>query len=882
MVTAAEKSTINDGVLPSWTRPWTLREGETVSDVALRYHLSVVALKKMNQFRTFSKPFEKLSAGDEIDVPFSENPSDTVPQGAQSSHATSGETAEVRQWLSGSMSSLAQATTGPHHSSVSNAAASQARSAAVSGSEQVVSDWLSQFGTARVQLGVNDHFSLNDSAADVLMPLYDNGHDMLFTQLGGRRHDDRTTLNGGVGVRLFRGKWMYGMNTFFDNDLTGHNRRVGVGAEAWTDYLKLSANGYFGLTGWHQSRDDEDYDERPADGLDVTANGWLPAYPQIGGKLKYEQYFGDAVGLLDKNTRQKNPKALTVGVSYTPVPLVTMGSDYRKSGGKDDLQLNAQFTWNFGQSLSEQIAPDGVAFAHSLAGNRTGLVERNNNIVLDYRKQEPIRLSLPAQAEGRALERIPLTVMVQAKYGLDHIIWQATGLESAGGKITGDGTQWFLQLPDYIPGQDNRYLVSATAWDTRGNHTPSQDLAVTVRGSGVDVAQTTVTATDGLRLASDDVQVPADGRSVAHFDLVLKDGNGRPVTGQASRIILPVTFKPLGGAGGMTTASRFSVTSVLDAATQAAFPKAYADDLIAGGVRARVLSEREPGVYMIEVAAGARAGRAQIIPHLDGKALPPLSLTFVVPVILTSGDIQVLRDGLPADGMSADVVQVAVKNSQGQPVSGTAVSFASAGLGVSVPSAPVMTNAQGVAAINVTSTRVGDFTVKVTANGVSQSVVVHFTATTALGSAGAVFGQPPAGIHIEADNRATGHLTFIVHGADGQPSVGQVVHFAVGGKNLPDSTTSTTGEVTVQLPPSQTPGDIDVIAGLDNKTTQTVKVHYMAGNHLLVKPQDVTLTLGAPSPAPVVVTPVNGGTVSYASSDATKVAVDTSTGALEI
>ncbi|MDZ5641863.1 hypothetical protein, partial [Enterobacter sp. A103] len=40
--------------------------------------------------------------------------------------------------------------------------------------------------------------------------------------------------------------------------------------------------------------------------------------------------------------------------------------------------------------------------------------------------------------------------------------------------------------------------------------------------------------------------------------------------------------------------------------------------------------------------------------------------------------------------------------------------------------------------------------------------------------------------------------------------------------------------------------------------------------------------LGAPSPAPVVVTPVNGGTVSYASSDATKVAVDTSTGALEI
>ncbi len=62
----------------------------------------------------------------------------------------------------------------------------------------------------------------------------------------------------------------------------------GVGAEVATDYLKFSANTYFGLTGWHQSRDFSSYDERPADGFDIRTEAYLPAYPQLGGKLMYE------------------------------------------------------------------------------------------------------------------------------------------------------------------------------------------------------------------------------------------------------------------------------------------------------------------------------------------------------------------------------------------------------------------------------------------------------------------------------------------------------------------------------------------------------------------------------------------------------------------
>ncbi|EPR3746023.1 inverse autotransporter beta domain-containing protein, partial [Escherichia coli] len=65
---------------------------------------------------------------------------------------------------------------------------------------------------------------------------------------------------------------------------------------------------------------DNDYEARPANGWDLRAEGWLPAWPQLGGKLVYEQYYGDEVALFGKDERQNDPHAITAGLSYTPVP----------------------------------------------------------------------------------------------------------------------------------------------------------------------------------------------------------------------------------------------------------------------------------------------------------------------------------------------------------------------------------------------------------------------------------------------------------------------------------------------------------------------------------------------------------------------------------
>ena len=128
---------------------------------------------------------------------------------------------------------------------------------------------------------------------------------------------------------------MAGVNTFIDHDLSRSHTRIGVGAEYWRDYLKLSANGYIRASGWKKSPDIEDYQERPANGWDIRAEGYLPAWPQLGASLMYEQYYGDEVGLFGKDKRQKDPHAISAEVTYTPVPLLTLSAG-RKQGKRNN------------------------------------------------------------------------------------------------------------------------------------------------------------------------------------------------------------------------------------------------------------------------------------------------------------------------------------------------------------------------------------------------------------------------------------------------------------------------------------------------------------------------------------------------------------------
>lgn len=318
------------------TVPYTLGALESAQSVAERFGISVAELRKLNQFRTFARGFDNVRRGDELDVPAQVSENNLTPPPGNSSGNLEQQIASTSQQI-GSL--LAEDMN-------SEQAANMARGWASSQASGAMTDWLSRFGTARITLGVDEDFSLKNSQFDFLHPWYETPDNLFFSQHTLHRTDERTQINNGLGWRHFTPTWMSGINFFFDHDLSRYHSRAGIGAEYWRDYLKLSSNGYLRLTNWRSAPElDNDYEARPANGWDVRAEGWLPAWPYLGGKLVYEQYYGDEVALFDKDDRQSNPHAITAGLNYTPFPLMTFSAEQRRGKqGENDTRFAVDFT----------------------------------------------------------------------------------------------------------------------------------------------------------------------------------------------------------------------------------------------------------------------------------------------------------------------------------------------------------------------------------------------------------------------------------------------------------------------------------------------------------------------------------------------------------
>ncbi len=411
----------------------------------------------------------------------------------------------------------------------SEQAANMARGWASSQASGAMTDWLSRFGTARITLGVDEDFSLKNSQFDFLHPRYETPDNLFFSQHTLHRTDERTQINNGLGWRHFTPTWMSGINFFFDHDLSRYHSRAGIGAEYWRDYLKLSSNGYLRLTNWRSAPElDNDYEARPANGWDVRAEGWLPTWPHLGGKLVYEQYYGDEVALFDKDDRQSNPHAITAGLNYTPFPLMTFSAEQRQGKqGENDTRFAVDFTWRPGSAMQKQLDPNEVAARRSLAGSRFDLVDRNNNIVLEYRKKELVRLTLTDPVTGKSGEVKSLVSSLQTKYALKGYNVEATALEAAGGKVVTTGKDILVTLPAYrftsTPETDNTWPIEVTAEDVKGNFSNREQSMVVVQAPMLSQKDSSVSLSTQT--------LSADSHSTATLTFIAHDAAGNPVIG---------------------------------------------------------------------------------------------------------------------------------------------------------------------------------------------------------------------------------------------------------------------------------------------------------------------------------------------------------------
>lgn len=492
---------------------------KSAQSVAERFGISVAELRKLNQFRTFARGFDNVRQGDELDVPAQVSENNLTPPPGNSSGNLEQQIASTSQQI-GSL--LAEDMN-------SEQAANMARGWASSQASGAMTDWLSRFGTARITLGVDEDFSLKNSQFDFLHPWYETPDNLFFSQHTLHRTDERTQINNGLGWRHFTPTWMSGINFFFDHDLSRYHSRAGIGAEYWRDYLKLSSNGYLRLTNWRSAPElDNDYEARPANGWDVRAEGWLPAWPHLGGKLVYEQYYGDEVALFDKDDRQSNPHAITAGLNYTPFPLMTFSAEQRQGKqGENDTRFAVDFTWQPGSAMQKQLDPNEVAARRSLAGSRYDLVDRNNNIVLEYRKKELVRLTLTDPVTGKSGEVKSLVSSLQTKYALKGYNVEATALEAAGGKVVTTGKDILVTLPAYrftsTPETDNTWPIEVTAEDVKGNLSNREQSMVVVQAPTLSQKDSSVSLSTQT--------LSADSHSTATLTFIAHDAAGNPVIG---------------------------------------------------------------------------------------------------------------------------------------------------------------------------------------------------------------------------------------------------------------------------------------------------------------------------------------------------------------
>ncbi|RWZ09875.1 inverse autotransporter beta domain-containing protein [Escherichia coli] len=548
-----------------------------------------------------------------------------------------------------------------------------------------VVDWLQQYGNARIKLNVDDSFSLKDSSFDFLYPWLDTQDYVLFSQTSLHRTDDRNQTNIGLGIRHFTpDNAMLGANVFYDYDLSRSHSRAGFGVEYWRDYFRLGVNTYFGLSDWKNSRDIDDYLERPANGWDFSAEGWLPAYPQLGASIQFEKYYGKNVGLFGSDNLQENPYAVTGGISYTPVPLIKFSAQHKQGQSNvHDTTFGVEFNYRPGVSLAEQLSSDNVAVMREVQNRRYDFVERNNNIVLEYKKKHALKISLPESVQGEGESIIPVTLTINnASGGIKSVQWNDSAFTAAGGKISGNGTSWQITLPAYKSEGVNSWNVGATVQDNRGNVSNYAVMNISVNNSGVSTADSSFTL-DG----DSSPTISADGQSTYPIVLSLKDSNGKALTGLADNIEMSVEFT----ADSNSARQRETVTAPSLGAVE----------------------EISAGVYRSVLAAGSQAGTVRVTAKVQGK-------TFTLNIKQTAAtepdsEVSAVLTAAPAEqvvGYNINL-QLAVKDSQGNAITGdNTLSFYALNQAEGVEFGTV-TEKDGVYSATVTSKRAGKITIGV-------------------------------------------------------------------------------------------------------------------------------------------------------------------------
>lgn len=356
---------------------------------------------------------------------------------------------------------------------------------AVSGevNEQIES-WLSPWGNASVDLLVDEEGKFNGSSGRWFIPWQDNNRYLSWSQLGLTQQTDGLVSNAGIGQRWVAGKWLLGYNTFYDNLLDENLQRAGLGAEAWGENLRLSANYYQPFASWRDSSDLQE--QRMARGYDVTAKAWLPYFHHLNTSVSFEQYFGDNVDLFRSGTGYHNPMAVNLGLDYTPVPLLTFSAAHKQGeSGVSQNNLGMKLNYRFGVPLKKQLSSDEVAATRSLRGSRYDPVDRTSLPVMEFRQRKTLSVYLATPPwDLTPGETVVLKLQVRSTHGVRQLHWQgdthALSLTSPANVNSDEGWSVIMPAWDASEGATNRWKLSVVVEDKDGQRVSSNEITLSL------------------------------------------------------------------------------------------------------------------------------------------------------------------------------------------------------------------------------------------------------------------------------------------------------------------------------------------------------------------------------------------------------------------
>ncbi|ALS68415.1 hypothetical protein AT395_25065 (plasmid) [Pandoraea apista] len=720
---------------------------------------------------------------------------------------------------------------------------------------------LNQFGSAKLSLGAGDGFK--NGSLDVLLPLRDTDSNLTFTQLGFRRSNAlsdsyRSTLNIGVGHRHFfnGGKWMIGGNAFFDHDISRDHLRGGLGLEAWTDYLRLSANAYLRMSGWQDSPDIRGYMERPANGWDVRAEGYLPAFPHLGARLYYEQYYGQKVGLFGTGSLQRNPHAITVGLTYQPIPLFSLDLDYRAGqGGVSQTTVRANLTYKIGVPLDKQLRASSVRDSKLLKGSRYELVNRNNEIVLEYQKKEA-RLTIPTQISGYPGTSTTFAVNSYTALGFSSFAWTGTAASFVQSYSGGTAT---LALPSYNQSGTNTYTLQAVATETDGAVARSNVMTVTVNPLSVSLDRSkptasadgrdsvtftaTVIGTNSEPLADQavDWKIPASATVVSLMARTNKAGKADAIVTAKSAAVIHVTAtSTLSGETASNSAAFIGDPTTAGVATLVAQPTAIAANGTSKSILTATLKDAKGitlgygvpvkwattlgtlsadtsvtdsnGQAVVTLTSATTAGTATVTASaIAGNKTADVAFT---PDVATANvaSLTAAPAAIPANGASKSTLTATIKDANGNTV-GAGIPVKWQTTAGTLSAANSQTDTSGVAIVTLTSaTAAGIANVTATTTAGNKTAPVAFVPDTATAGVVSLVANPTS---IAANGSSTSALTATVKDASGNTvGAGVTVNWSTSAGSLTgtSSVTDASGIATMTLKSATTVGVATVSA----------------------------------------------------------------------